>query len=81
MLRKVRQTENIFLYFISSTLPLVFIYIDLLLEISAIMGTDTTPNGIIFQFTDRFKSLAKRQLAMRDACLDPKDVVVDGKGG
>jgi hypothetical protein len=47
------------------------------------MGSDTTPNGIKFQFTDRFKPIAKRQLAMRAAGLDPKDVNLDsvkGKG-
>ncbi|KAH8782157.1 hypothetical protein BGZ57DRAFT_926143 [Hyaloscypha finlandica] len=52
-------------------------------EISSIMGSDTTPNGIKFQFTDRFRPIAKRQLDMKAAGLDPKDVNLDsvkGKG-
>ena len=47
------------------------------------MGSDTTPNGIKFQFTDRFRPIAKRQLNMRAAGLDPKNVnlgSVKGKG-
>jgi hypothetical protein len=47
------------------------------------MGSDTTPNGIKFQFTDRFRPIAKRQLDMKVAGLDPKDVNLDsvrGKG-
>ena len=47
------------------------------------MGSDTTPNGIKFQFTDRFRPIAKRQLDMKAAGLDPKDVNLDsvkGKG-
>jgi hypothetical protein len=47
------------------------------------MGSDTTPNGIKFQFTDRFRPIAKRQLDMKAAGLDPKDIDLDsvkGKG-
>jgi len=56
---------------------------DLHAEISSIMGSDTTPNGIKFQFTDRFRPIAKRQLDMKASGLDPKDVNLDsvkGKG-
>jgi hypothetical protein len=59
------------------------IHIDESTEISSIMGSDTTPNGIRFQFTDRIKPIAKRQFDMRAAGLDPKDVRLDsvkGKG-
>ena len=59
------------------------IHIDESTEISSIMGSDTTPNGIKFQFTDRIRPLAKRQFDMRAAGLDPKDVRLDsvkGKG-
>ena len=58
-------------------------HIDECTEISSIMGSDTTPNGIKFQFTDRFRPIAKRQLDMKAAGLDPKDVNLDsvrGKG-
>jgi hypothetical protein len=41
------------------------------------MGSDTTPNGIRFQFTDRFKPIAKRQLEMKAVGQDPKDIDVD----
>lgn len=53
--------------------------IDVGLEMCRIMGSDTTPNGIRFQFTDRFRPLSKRQLAMLANGQDPKDVVVDTK--
>lgn len=59
------------------------IHIDDSIEISSIMGSDTTPNGIKFQFTDRIRPIAKRQFDMRAAGLDPKDVRLDrakGKG-
>ncbi|KAE9364597.1 hypothetical protein N431DRAFT_447767 [Stipitochalara longipes BDJ] len=52
-------------------------------ELSSIMGSDTTPNGIRFQFTDRFRPIAKRQLDMKASGLDPKDINLDsvkGKG-
>jgi hypothetical protein len=35
---------------------------DLKKEIATIMGSDVTPNGLRFQFTDRFRPVAKRQL-------------------
>ncbi len=41
------------------------------------MGSDTTPNGIKFQFTDRIRPIAKRQFDMRAVGLDPKDVRLD----
>jgi hypothetical protein len=47
------------------------------------MGSDTTPNGLKFQFTDRIRPVSRRQLEMRAADLDPKDVNLDsvkGKG-
>lgn len=51
-------------------------------EISSIMGSDTTPNGIRFQFTDRFNPIAKRQLEMKSSGLDGKDIDLDSvKGG
>jgi hypothetical protein len=59
------------------------IHIDDSTEISSIMGSDTTPNGIRFQFTDRIKPIAKRQFEMRATGLDPKDIHLDsvkGKG-
>lgn len=43
------------------------------------MGSDTTPNGLRFQFTDRIKPVAQRQLDMRKAGLDPKDVDLEVK--
>jgi len=57
------------------------IHIDDSTEISSIMGSDTTPNGIKFQFTDRIRPIAKRQFDMRAAGLDPKDVCLDGAKG
>jgi hypothetical protein len=56
-------------------------HIDECTEISSIMGSDTTPNGIKFQFTDRFRPIAKRQLDMKAAGLDPKDVNLDSAKG
>ena len=53
--------------------------IDVEIEMCRIMGSDTTPNGIRFQFTDRLRPLSKRQLAMLAKGQDPKDVVVDAK--
>lgn len=41
------------------------------------MGSDATPNGLRFQFTDRFRPTAKRQLEMREAGLDGKDIDLD----
>ena len=57
------------------------IHIDDSIEISSIMGSDTTPNGIKFQFTDRIRPIAKRQFDMRAAGLDPKDVRLDSAKG
>ncbi|XMA09743.1 hypothetical protein WAI453_002534 [Rhynchosporium graminicola] len=56
------------------------------LEIAAVMGSDVTPNGIRFQFTDRIKPTAKIQQDIRSAGLDPKDIDLDSiysikKGG
>ena len=45
------------------------------------MGSDTTPNGIKFQFTDRIRPIAKRQFDMRAAGLDPKDVRLESAKG
>ena len=45
-------------------------------EVARIMGSDCTPNGLRFQFTDRFRPMAKRQLDMLAAGLDPKHVSV-----
>ncbi|CZT02253.1 uncharacterized protein RCO7_11042 [Rhynchosporium graminicola] len=47
------------------------------LEIAAVMGSDVTPNGIRFQFTDRIKPTAKIQQDIRSAGLDPKDIDLD----
>ena len=46
------------------------------------MGSDVTPNGLRFQFTDRFRPVAKRQLEILEAGGDPKDVDLNtgGKG-
>lgn len=51
-------------------------------EIARIMGSDVTPNGLRFQFTDRFRPVAKRQLEILEAGGDPKDVDLNtgGKG-
>ncbi|EHL01447.1 hypothetical protein M7I_2537 [Glarea lozoyensis 74030] len=50
-------------------------------EMSRIMGSDTTPNGLRFQVTDRLRPLSKRQLAMLASGQDPKDVAIDAKWG
>lgn len=54
-------------------------------EVARIFGSDATPNGLRFQFTDRFKPVAKRQLDMLAAGQDPKDINLDDckhtKGG
>lgn len=55
--------------------------IDLTKDLSEKFGSDSTPNGLRFQFTDRIRPLAKRQLALLAAGLDPKDVDVTGKNG
>ena len=47
--------------------------IDIHPEIASIMGSDVTPNGIRFQYQDRIKPLAQKQLAMKASGLDPKD--------
>jgi hypothetical protein len=46
------------------------------------MGSDATPNGLRFQFADRFKPIAKRQLDALACGADPKDVDLStvGKG-
>ncbi|KAL2062717.1 hypothetical protein VTL71DRAFT_5789 [Oculimacula yallundae] len=44
---------------------------------ASVMGSDVTPNGIKFQFTDRIKPTAKKQEEMRSAGLDPKDIDLD----
>ncbi|KAL5315806.1 hypothetical protein ACEPPN_016678 [Leptodophora sp. 'Broadleaf-Isolate-01'] len=44
---------------------------------AAIMGSDVTPNGLKFQFTDRIKPIGKKQQEMRSAGLDPKDIDLD----
>lgn len=49
-------------------------------ELAAIMGSDCTPNGIKFQFTDRYKPIARKQLEMKASGLDPKDVLDHVKG-
>lgn len=41
------------------------------------MGSDVTSKGIRFQFDDRLKPIAKRQLEMKEDGLDPKDVDLD----
>lgn len=41
------------------------------------MGSDVTPNGLKFQFTDRIKPIGKKQQEMRSAGLDPKDIDLD----
>jgi len=41
------------------------------------MGSDVTANGLRFQFTDRFRPIAKRMLAMKAAGDDPKDLDLD----
>ena len=60
-------------------------YIDLFTAIAGIMGSDVTPNGLRFQFTDRYRPIANRQLEMQAAGQDPKDIDLDsvkgGKGG
>lgn len=38
------------------------------------MGSDVTPGGLKFQFTDRIKPIAKRQLEALASGADPKDV-------
>ena len=45
------------------------------------MGSDVTPNGIKFQFTDRYRPIAKRQLEMQAAGEDPKDIDLDSVKG
>jgi hypothetical protein len=54
-------------------------------EVARIFGTDATPNGLKFQFTDRFRPVARRQLDMLAAGQDPKDINLDDckptKGG
>ena len=47
------------------------------LEMSAFMGGDSTPNGLRFQFTDRFKPVAKRQETLRADGADPSGVDID----
>ncbi|CZR56747.1 uncharacterized protein PAC_06636 [Phialocephala subalpina] len=72
-----------FQHFLTSTFSLHYTAsIDSSTEIASIMGSDATPNGIRFQFTDRFKPIAKRQLEMKGAGLDGKDIDLDSvKGG
>lgn len=59
--------------------------INTLTEVARIFGSDATPNGLRFQFTDRFKPVAKRQLDMLAAGQDPKDINLEDckptKGG
>ncbi|PVH77945.1 hypothetical protein DL98DRAFT_422919 [Cadophora sp. DSE1049] len=54
-------------------------------EMAAIMGSDVTPHGLRFQFTDRIKPIGKKLQEMRSAGLDPKDIDLDSlysaKGG
>ena len=45
-----------------------------LLEMAAIMGSDVTPHGLRFQFTDRIRPIGKKLQEMRSAGLDPKDI-------
>ena len=47
---------------------------DLFLEMNTFMGSDSTPNGIKFQFHNHFKQVAKRQAELKCAGADPKDV-------
>ncbi|TVY62724.1 hypothetical protein LSUE1_G006157 [Lachnellula suecica] len=63
-------------------------FINATTEVSRVFGSDSTPNGLRFQFTDRFRPVAQRQLDMLDAGQDPKDINLDdckptkgGKGG
>lgn len=57
-------------------------HIDLIVVLAGIMGTDVTPNGLKFQFTDRYRPIANRQLEMQAAGQDPKDIDLDSvKGG
>lgn len=60
-------------------------YVNVSAEVARIFGTDCTPNGLRFQFTDRFKPVAKRQLDMLAAGEDPKDINLEDckptKGG
>lgn len=44
-----------------------------------VFGGDCTKDGLKFQFTDRIRPLAKRQLAMLDAGQDLKDIDLGGK--
>ncbi|KUJ17356.1 uncharacterized protein LY89DRAFT_583877 [Mollisia scopiformis] len=55
--------------------------IDFVTDISSIMGSDTTPNGIRFQFTDRFKPIGKLQLEMKANGRDAKDIDLDSVKG
>ncbi len=57
-------------------------FINRLTAVASIMGSDVTPNGLRFQFHDRLKPIARRQLDMKAAGQDPKDVDLDSvKGG
>jgi hypothetical protein len=51
--------------------------INTITDMARIFGSDCTPNGLRFQFTDRFKPVAKRQLDMLAAGNDPKDIDLD----
>lgn len=53
------------------------LFIDASTEIARVMGSDVTSKGIRFQFDDRLKPIAKRQLEMKEDGLDPKDVDLD----
>ncbi|KAH7389067.1 hypothetical protein BKA64DRAFT_129400 [Cadophora sp. MPI-SDFR-AT-0126] len=56
-----------------------------LIEMAAIMGSDVTPNGLRFQFTDRIRPIGKKLQEMKSAGLDPKDIDLESlysaKGG
>jgi hypothetical protein len=71
-------SHHVFLMSQKNSSPmLISCSLTLLLEISSIMGGDTTSKGIRFQIDDRFKPIAKRQLEMKQNGLDPKDIDLD----
>lgn len=41
------------------------------------MGSDVTPAGLKFQFSDKFKPVGKLQLKALECGLDPKGINVD----
>ncbi|TVY90620.1 hypothetical protein LAWI1_G001155 [Lachnellula willkommii] len=59
--------------------------INIIAEMARIFGSDCTPNGLRFQFTDRIKPVVNRQLDMLAEGNDPKDIILgdckSAKGG